>query len=245
MLNSFLRFWTIFTLATGSMFGTVMAAEYGTMSQARMMLDRAVEAIKADKNGAIDKFNFNDEQFRDRDLFVFCFNGQDGKYTAHEAMVGRDVRAFRDAKGQPYGQQMFDIATDHKIHTVTYLSPIPGSTELSVKRAYLTRVGDQVCGVSAYQTPTMHKARVKMETFYMFLTLSSPAAPQALFISQPKSWKDELECERALPKMEGALTRLIRYDASALELFGTMNGGPLKPGYFVSTAGCQSAEPIP
>ena len=75
----------------------------------------------------------------------------------------------------------------------------------------------------------------------MFLTLSSLAAPQVLFIGQPLSWKSESACVRALPRMEDAVTRLIRYDASALELFGTTVGGPLKPGYFVSASACTSA----
>ena len=127
------------------------AAEYGTSKEALAMLERAVSEIKVDKLAAIDKFNHNDPGFRDRDLFVFCFNGRDGRYTAHEAMIGRDVRVFRDAKGQWFGQQMYETATAGKIPNVDYLSPVPGSTELAAKRAYLTRIGDQVCGVSVYQ----------------------------------------------------------------------------------------------
>ncbi len=84
-----------------------------------------------------------------------------------------------------------------------------------------------------------------METFYMFVTLSSLAAPQVLFMSQPQPWENESACERALPKMEGAVTRLIRYDASALGLFGTTAGGPLRPGYFVTASECRSAEVVP
>ena len=168
-------------------------------------------------------------------------------------MVGLDVRTFRDAKGQPVGQRMYDIATEGKTVTVDYMSPVPGSTELALKRAYLTRIGDQVCGVSAYEfklTPSLSatlKRRVAMETFYMSLTLSSLTGPQVLFISQPKPWKNELACVRALAKMEDVVTRLIRYDASALDLFGTTSGHhPLKPGYFVSEAECsRSAEPGP
>jgi hypothetical protein len=225
------------------------AADFGTDEQAKAMLDRAISELKADKVLAINKFNYSDPRFHDRDLFVFCFNGEDGKYIAHEAMVSHDVRAFRDAKGQPVGQRMYEIAADGKIVSVDYMSPVPGSTELALKRAYLTRVGDQVCGVSAYEfelTPNLSvalKERVAMETFYMSVTLSSITGPQVLFISQPKPWKNELACVRALPRMEGAVTRLIRYDTSALDLFGTGIGISLKPGYFVSGSECRSAEP--
>ena len=84
------------------------ANEFGAIEEAKAMLKRAVVAVQQDKIAAINKFNYNDQQFRDRDLFVFCFNGKNGKYTAHEAMVGHDVRAFRDAKGQPVGQHMYE-----------------------------------------------------------------------------------------------------------------------------------------
>jgi hypothetical protein len=84
-----------------------------------------------------------------------------------------------------------------------------------------------------------------METFYVFLTLSSLTGPQVLFISQPQPWKDSLACSRVLPRMEGAVTRIIQYDASALELFGTIIGGSIKPGYFVSESECKSADPAP
>ena len=240
-------------LAGATLSGTAKAtgAEFGTANEAKTMLIRAVAAMKADKSGAIEKFSYSNEQFRDRDLFVFCFNGKNGKYTAHEAMVGHDVRAFRDAKGQPVGQRMYETAADSKIVSIDYMSPVPGSTELALKSAFLKRVGDQVCGVSAYRfelTPNLSvalKERVAMETFYMSLTLSSLTGPQVLFVSQPRPWKNELACMHALPSMEGAVSRLIRYDASALDLFGTTTAHPLKPGYFVSGAECRHADPSP
>lgn len=84
-----------------------------------------------------------------------------------------------------------------------------------------------------------------METFYMVLTLSSLTTPNTLFLSQPEPWANELACVQALPKMEGAVSRLIRYDASALELFGTVTGGPPNPSYFVSASECWPARPRP
>jgi hypothetical protein len=81
-----------------------------------------------------------------------------------------------------------------------------------------------------------------MGTFYMLLTLSSVFAPDAIFISHPQRWTNEMACQRALPRMEGALAQLIRYDTSALELFGTTIGGPLNRGYFVSASECRPAE---
>jgi hypothetical protein len=150
MLNSFLRFWTIFALVSISMFGTAAATEYGSMSEARRMLDRAVKAIEVNKGDAIAKFNYNEAPFRDRDLFVFCFDSNDGKFTAHEAFVGLDVRHLRDPRGRLFGEQMYAAAKANEVTEISYISPFPGTTTLVPKRAIITRVADQVCGVSVY-----------------------------------------------------------------------------------------------
>jgi hypothetical protein len=128
----------------------IAEGKLGSEADARAMLDRAVAAIKADKAGAINKFNHNDPKFRQSDLFVFCFNADDGKYTAHEAMVTHDVRTFRDLTGRPVGDEMYRNAVEGGVLEVTYISPIPGSTDRVAKRAFVTRVTDQICGVSIY-----------------------------------------------------------------------------------------------
>lgn len=126
------------------------AAEFGNGEEALAMLNRAVSEVITDKLTAIDKFNFNRPGFRDRDLFVFCFDGRDGKFTAHEAMIGQDVRTLRDKTGAPFGEQMYENAKLGQITTVAYISPVPGSNTQVSKRAYVTRVGGEVCGVSYY-----------------------------------------------------------------------------------------------
>jgi hypothetical protein len=125
--------------------------EYGTSDEAKAMLDRAVLALKVDKGKAIQSFNFNTVKFRDRDLFVFCFNGDDGAFIAHEALVGQDVRTLHDKTGKPFGEQMYLTAKEDQTGTVAYVAPLPGSTLQVPKRAYITRVNDQVCGVSFYR----------------------------------------------------------------------------------------------
>ena len=130
--------------------GASSAEEYGSSAEAKAMLQRAIAAVKADKGGAIAKFNHNDPAFRDRDLFVFCFNRNNGKFTAHEAMVDWDVRLLQDIWGSPFGEQMFAVKNGETIE-VAYLSPVPGSPSLVPRRAYVTTIDDQACGVSAYQ----------------------------------------------------------------------------------------------
>ena len=130
---------------------TISGAEYGTATEARGMLERATAAVKADAATAIAAFNRNDPQFRDRDLFVFCFNAEDGKFTAHEALVGQDVRTIHDKTGKPLGEQIYQHAKEGQVDTVAYRAPVPGSTEQTSKRVYITRIGAQICGVSFYR----------------------------------------------------------------------------------------------
>ena len=69
----------------------------------RAMFDRAVAALKADKATALSEFNDkNNKQFHDRDLYVFCYNISDGKFTAHPnpAVMGVDVLHL-EVQGRP------------------------------------------------------------------------------------------------------------------------------------------------
>jgi hypothetical protein len=47
------------------------------------LLERAVVAVKEDKAKALDMFNKGEDGFKDRDLYVFCSNVEDGIVTAH------------------------------------------------------------------------------------------------------------------------------------------------------------------
>src|SRR5262245_3301159 len=124
-------------------FASAFASETGSPKEAKAMLMRAISEVKANKIAAIDKFNKNAARFRKRDLFVFCFNSGDGKLTAHEALVTWDVRKLLDAKGTQFGAQMYSTAREGQIDEVVFISPIPGTTALAEKIAYISRVGDQ------------------------------------------------------------------------------------------------------
>src|SRR6266853_1111299 len=63
-------------------------AQYGTAEEARVMLEKAVAAVKADKTKALDIFNRGEGGFKDRDLYVFCANASDSVQTAHPTGPG-------------------------------------------------------------------------------------------------------------------------------------------------------------
>ena len=90
--------------------GLAGAQQSGTAAEAKAMLERAVTALKANEATALAEFNDkSNKQFHDRDLYVFCSNMADGKFTAHPnpALMGTDVRALK-VKDDPFGQRIFD-----------------------------------------------------------------------------------------------------------------------------------------
>jgi cytochrome c len=126
----------------------------GTAAEAKAMLEKAVVALKANQADALAKFPKADGGFRDRDLYVYCFDTTNGKFTAHvnPALMGTDVRALKDAKdGAPLGQKIFDSVKEGSVATVAYNFPKPGGTEPVPKEAYVTKVGNQGCGVGYYK----------------------------------------------------------------------------------------------
>ena len=145
------RFFLATALAAAMIAGPARSQEFGTVAEAKLMLERAIVEVKADKARAFQMFNSNHPRFRDRDLFVFCFDAEDGKFTAHEAMVAQDVRELRDLAGLPFGAKMFTEAREGRFAEISYVSPFPGTTSRVPRRALVMRVDAHVCGVSVYR----------------------------------------------------------------------------------------------
>ena len=128
----------------------VFAGNFGTADEAKAMLERAVDAIKTDKAGALAKFTKGEDGFKDRDLYPFC-GGPDGTFTAHPTLVGKSLKDLKDKAGKPLGQEIYATAKPGTISEVTYMWPRPGTTEPVQKVSFVTKVGDQVCAVGYYK----------------------------------------------------------------------------------------------
>jgi hypothetical protein len=128
---------------------------FGTAQEARAMLDRAVAAVKADKVGALAKFNNGDGGFRDRDLYPFCFNLSDGKFVAAvEQLMGIDTRTLEDPTGKVFGPELYAAAQkpEGQITEVSYMFPRPGADRTPVpKVTFIAKAGDLGCGVGYYK----------------------------------------------------------------------------------------------
>jgi signal transduction histidine kinase len=132
----------------------IAAGQAGTAEEAKAMLERAVAAIKADEAAALTAFTAGTEGFRDRDLYVFCGAAADGTTTAHggdAAQVGQSMRDITDKAGKKFGEEFYTVAAEGEFNVVEYVWPRPGETEAVPKASYVTKVGDQICGVGYYK----------------------------------------------------------------------------------------------
>ena len=133
--------------------GSVPAAEgqFGTEQEARAMLDKAVTAMKENKDKALEMFNKGEGGFKDRDLYVFCADAGTGTLTAHPHLKGENLADIVGKKGFPLGKEIMRTATEGKIDQVTYWWPRPGSDKPMEKHTFYTKVTGQNCGVGYYK----------------------------------------------------------------------------------------------
>jgi len=134
----------------------VGAQQFGTADEARAMLDRVVSALKSNEASAISEFNDpSNKQFRDHDLYVFCYNMSDGKITAYEspALLNVDVRTL-SLRDDPIGKRTYEAvqnSPEGNVVTVDYKLPKPGTTEPAPKQTVEARIGKQSCGVTYFK----------------------------------------------------------------------------------------------
>ena len=87
-------------------------AQFGTAVEAKAMEDRVVTELKAGETAALQNFNKPDGEFRDRDLYVFCFDTRTGLFTAqvNPLLMGTDNRLLKEKDGSPLGQKVYAAA---------------------------------------------------------------------------------------------------------------------------------------
>lgn len=131
------------------------ADDFGTAEEARAMLERAIVAVEADKEAALESFTAGSDGFKDRDLYVACFEQgtDDLMMTAHgglASLVGTPSHDLTDAKGVNLGE-LLDRDTGGEIETATYWWPRPGSEEAVEKVSFYVTVDGQNCLVGHYR----------------------------------------------------------------------------------------------
>lgn len=125
-------------------------ASVGTPQDAKAMIERAIRELKIDESAAIAKFRTAEAGFRDRDLYVYCFNSNNGRILTSVAtdLIGRDVRTLTDETGRNFGLELYNSALDGQITVSTgYAYRRVGAATPAQKASYLTRVSNVGCGV--------------------------------------------------------------------------------------------------
>jgi signal transduction histidine kinase len=150
-----------FALAAGAaLFATAasaqMMAHQGTAADAKAMLDKTVAALKADKAKTLDEINKGENGFLAGDIYPFCFNLSDGTNVAvanpnAKALIGKDVRTFKDATGDNYGERLY-AAAQKGSGEVSYMFPKPGADKTPAQKvSFVTAVDGLGCGVGYYK----------------------------------------------------------------------------------------------
>ena len=134
-----------------------MSADMGTPAEAKAMLEKVAAGLKS--NEAQTLAAINKGEYKDRDLYPFC-GGPDGKYSAHGAnasAVGQDLKGLMDKASppKPLGQEIYAAGQPGKMSEVGYTWTRPKDVDPEqkpvTKVSYITKVGDQVCGVGYYK----------------------------------------------------------------------------------------------
>lgn len=135
--------------------GAGAAGERGTPDEAKAMLKKAVAHYKTvGRKQALADFNAKKAPFGDRDLYVFCI-GPDRIEVANggfPSYVGMSADAIKDAKGNGVGKAILDTANSKGAGSVEYLWLNPVSHNTEAKISFVEKVGDDVCGVGAYNS---------------------------------------------------------------------------------------------
>ena len=124
----------------------------------KAMLERAIAGLKANEAAALNAFNDEkNKDFRDRDLYVYCFSVPDGNFTAYQSpvMIGTNIKELKISVNlSGFGQRAYDAiakAAEGEIVSFTYNFPKPGTKASAPKETLEVRVGKQVCGVSYFK----------------------------------------------------------------------------------------------
>ncbi len=132
----------------------------GTADEAKAMLMKAIAAVRADEAKALDMFNKGEGGFRDRDLYVFCVNANNGTIVATgnpklKQALGTDMRAAQNSRGEPFGAEIYAAIQkpEGQITEVSYMATKPDGDDTPVaKVTFVARADNDLgCGVGYYK----------------------------------------------------------------------------------------------
>jgi hypothetical protein len=122
--------------------------QLASAADGKAMLERAIAALKANEAAALKAFNDEkNKDFRDRDLYVYCFSLPYGNFTAYQSpvLIGTNIKELKIPPNDPVGQRAYDAvakAAEGEIVTLTIspsLAPKPPRLRKRLKSASASR----------------------------------------------------------------------------------------------------------
>lgn len=128
-----------------------------TPAHARALLERAITALRVDRNAALQSFNERRGRYFEDDLYVFVIDLNDRRTLAHGAdpsLVGTDATQLVDVNesslGHPLVDRMIAALADSDRAEVDYAWSNPVTNLGEHKHAYLCKVKQMIVGVGYY-----------------------------------------------------------------------------------------------
>jgi signal transduction histidine kinase len=118
--------------------------------KARAMLDRAVAAVQANEQAALESFTKGTNGFADGDLYPFCARARSGWVVAHPSRLGENLANVADVNGKLFGKEILNTAKVGEVKEIHYMWPKPGHRTPERKDTFYVKVGHLVCGVGYY-----------------------------------------------------------------------------------------------
>lgn len=132
---------------------SVQLSERGTPDEAKAMLRKAADHYDSvGRKQALADFTGKQPPFADRDLYVVCI-GPDRRVTANGGFpqyVGHFADLLKDANGKSIGKDILESVTSKGESSVRYVWINPVSRRPEPKVLFTQKMGDDVCGVGAY-----------------------------------------------------------------------------------------------
>jgi len=136
------------------MIATADAGPQGTQDEAKVLVEKAITAIKAEgKDKAFAAFNSPTGGFVDRDLYVFVYD-LEGTVISHggnNALIGKSLVNLKDADGKTFVQDFVRVAKGPGEGWVDYKWVNPTTKKVESKTSFIKRHGEMLVGVGVYK----------------------------------------------------------------------------------------------
>ena len=131
----------------------VFAAEHGTASEAKAMVQKALDAMK--KHGVdatITEINKRDGQYQDKDLYIVVYD-VNGKNLAHlnPKMVGKDMMDLTDVDGKFFIRERIELVKTKGKGWQDYKFINPTTKQIEPKSMYVEKYENVIVGCGIYK----------------------------------------------------------------------------------------------